>query len=26
MTVEAVLKPKKEREGSILDIKHFKPA
>lgn len=25
MTVEAVFKPKKEREGSILDIKYFKP-
>jgi uncharacterized OB-fold protein len=25
MTVEAVLKPKKDREGSILDIKYFKP-
>jgi uncharacterized OB-fold protein len=25
MLVEAVLKPKKEREGSILDIKYFKP-
>ncbi len=25
MPVEAVLKPKKEREGSILDIKYFKP-
>ncbi len=25
MAVEAVLKPKKEREGSILDIKYFKP-
>lgn len=26
MPVEAVLKPKKQREGSILDIEHFKPA
>ncbi|MBU1209286.1 MAG: Zn-ribbon domain-containing OB-fold protein [Proteobacteria bacterium] len=25
MPVEAVFKPKKEREGSILDIKYFKP-
>jgi uncharacterized OB-fold protein len=25
MTVEAVLKPQKEREGSILDIQYFKP-
>jgi uncharacterized OB-fold protein len=25
MTVEAVFKPKKERVGSILDIKYFKP-
>jgi hypothetical protein len=25
MEVEAVFKPKKEREGSILDIDHFKP-
>jgi uncharacterized OB-fold protein len=25
MAVEAVLKPKKERQGSILDIKYFKP-
>jgi uncharacterized OB-fold protein len=26
MPVEAVLKPQKEREGSILDIQYFKPA
>jgi hypothetical protein len=26
MPVEAVFKPKKDREGSILDIKHFRPA
>ncbi len=26
MNVEAVFKPKKERKGSINDIKHFKPA
>jgi uncharacterized OB-fold protein len=26
MIVEAVFKPLKERQGSILDIKHFKPA
>jgi uncharacterized OB-fold protein len=26
MRVEAVLKPKAERKGSVLDIKHFKPA
>ena len=26
MSVEAVFKPKKEREGSILDIEYFKPA
>ncbi len=26
MQVEAVLKPKKDREGSIFDIKHFKPS
>lgn len=25
MPVEAVLKPKKERQGSILDIAHFRP-
>ncbi len=25
MSVEAVLKPQKEREGSILDIQYFKP-
>jgi uncharacterized OB-fold protein len=25
MQVEAVLKPKKDREGSILDISHFRP-
>ena len=25
MAVEAVFKPKKDREGSILDIAHFKP-
>ncbi len=25
MAVEAVFKPKREREGSILDIKYFKP-
>ncbi len=25
MAVEAVFKPRKEREGSILDIKYFKP-
>ncbi len=25
MAVEAVLKPKEEREGSILDVKYFKP-
>lgn len=26
MQVEAVFKPKEEREGSINDIKYFKPA
>lgn len=26
LTMQAVLKPKKERTGSILDIVHFKPA
>jgi uncharacterized OB-fold protein len=26
MRVEAVFKPKGERKGSVLDIKHFKPA
>ncbi len=26
MSVEAVFRPKKEREGSILDIEYFKPA
>ena len=25
MAVEAILKPKREREGSILDIKYFRP-
>jgi uncharacterized OB-fold protein len=25
MPVEAVFKPKKQRKGSILDIKYFKP-
>ncbi|MGB5932674.1 MAG: OB-fold domain-containing protein, partial [Anaerolineae bacterium] len=25
LPVEAVFKPKKEREGSILDIKYFRP-
>ena len=25
MTVEAIFKPKAERQGSILDITHFKP-
>jgi uncharacterized OB-fold protein len=25
MSVEAVFKPKGEREGSILDIKYFRP-
>jgi len=25
MTIEAVFKPKSKRQGSILDIKHFRP-
>jgi len=26
MKVEAVLKPKNQREGSVLDIQYFRPA
>ena len=26
MKVEAVMKPARERQGSVLDIEHFKPA